>query len=96
MHKGAENDSIKCELEGPLYFTLKGVPKISLKVVLKNAQKNEEKDACDLIVDGLFCGAFDSAPEGVPKYVLNDVRKGAQESTIKFESKQNIVNGLIF
>ena len=35
-------------------------------------------------------------PKVYPKYVLNNVRKGAQESTIKFESKQNIVNGLIF
>ena len=36
------------------------------------------------------------APENSPKDGLNNLRKDAQEATIKFENKQNMVNILIF
>ena len=50
-------------------------------------QKRWKKDALAVAFDGLLNGSNEGAPDGAPKYALNDLRKYAQEATTKFEGK---------
>ena len=64
--------------------------------VIKSAQEGEGKDASDVVVDGLLKSTIEGAPKNASKDALNDLWKHAKEATMKFESKQNIVNILNF
>ena len=96
MHKCAQNNSVKGELKCSLYVVLQGAPEIFFLEALKIVQKGEEKDTFVAVIDGLLDSAIEGAHEGVPKDAPNDLRKDAQEATIFFESKQNVVNILNF
>ena len=56
----------------------------------------KKKDAFVAAVDGLFDGKIEVTPDGVAKDALKNLLKDGQEATMKFESKQNIVNILDF
>ena len=47
-------------------------------------------------MDGLLDSSIEDAREGAVKDALDNLRKDAQEATITFESKQNVVNILHF
>ena len=47
-------------------------------------------------MDGLLDSSIEDAREGAVKDALNNLCKDAQEATITFESKQNVVNILHF
>ena len=63
---------------------------------LKAAQKCEEKDIFDVVIDGLLDSAIEGVLEGVPRDAINNLYKDAQEATVTCECKQNFVNALIF
>ena len=47
-------------------------------------------------MDDLLGSSIEDAREGAAKDALNNLRKDAEEATITFESKQNVVNILHF
>ena len=55
------------ELEGSLYIALASAPNIFFQWALKIAQKGEEKDKFDVVIDVLLYSAIEGADEGVPE-----------------------------
>ena len=96
VYKSAKKNSMKGKLKGSLYVSFKGAPNIFFQGALKVAQKCEEKDRSDVVIDGLFDSAIDSVLEGTPRDAINNLYKDAQEATVICECKQNFVNILIF
>ena len=94
--KCVKNNSMKGELKGSLYVPFKGTTKIFFQGTLKVAQKCEEKDIFDVVIDGLLDSAVEGVLEGVPRDAINNLYKDAQEATVTCECKQNFVNILIF
>ena len=86
---------MKVELKGSLYVPFKGAPKIFFQGALKVAQKCEEKDIFDVLMDGLLESAIERELEGAPRDAIN-LNKDAQEATITCECKQNFANIIIF
>ena len=87
---------MKGELKGSLYVPFKGTPKIFFQGTLKVAQKCEEKDIFDVVIDGLLDRAIEGVLEGVPRDGINNLYKDPQEATVTCECKQNFVNILLF
>ena len=63
---------------------------------LKVAQKSEEKDIFDVVINRLLDSAIEGVLEGAPRDAINNLYKDAQEATVICECKQNFVNILIF
>ena len=87
---------MKGELKGSLYVGLEGAPKTFFQGALKVAQKCEEKDTSDVVIDGLTDSAIESVLEEAPKDAINNLYKDAQEATVTCKCKQNFVNILNF
>ena len=87
---------MKGELKGSLYVGLEGAPKTFFQGALKVAQKCEEKDIFDVVIDGLLDSAIEGVLEGAPRDAINNLYKDAQEATVTCECKQNFVNILNF
>ena len=96
VYKCAKNNSVKGELKGSPYVPFKGTPKIFFQGTLQVAQKCEEKDTFDVVIDGLLDSAIEGVLEGAPRDAINNQYKHAQEATVTCECKQNFVNILIF
>ena len=96
VYKSAENNSMKGELKGSLYVALEGAPKIFFQGALKIAQKCEETDTFDVVIDGLVDSEIEGVLVGAPKDAINNLYKVAQEATVTCECKQNFVNILNF
>ena len=96
VYKSAKNISMKGELKGSLCVLFKGAPKIFFQGALKVAQKCEEKDIFDVVIDGLLDSAIEVILEGAHRDAINNIYKDAQEATVTCECKQNFVNILIF
>ena len=80
----------KGELEGALYVVPESKPKISLKEVLKNAQKCEKKMhfMLQLMISVQSRSTLEGALDSVPKHALSDLHKDAQESSCKVALKR--------
>ena len=87
---------MKGELKGLLYVPFKDAPKIFFQGALKVAQKCEEKDIFDVVVNGLLDSAIEGVLEGAPRDEINNLHKDAQEATVTCEYNQNFVNILTF
>ena len=87
---------MKGEIEGSLHVPFNGTTKIFFQGTLKVAQKCEEKDISDVVIDVLLDSAVEGVPERAPKDAINNLYKDAQEATVTSEGKQNFVNILIF
>ena len=87
---------MKGELKDSLYIPFKGTTKIFFQGTLKVAQKCEEKDIFDVVIDGLLDSAIEGVLEGAPRDAINNLYKDAQEATVTCEWKQNFVKILIF
>ena len=87
---------MKGELKGSLYVPFKGTTKIFFQGTLKVAQKCEEKDIFDVVIDGLLDSTAEGVLEGAPRDEINNLYKDAQEATVTCECKQNFVNILTF
>ena len=96
VYKSAENNSMKGELKGSLHVGIEGAPKIFFQGALKIAQKCEEKDTFDVVIDGLVDSEIESVLVGAPRDAINNPYKVAQEATVTCECKQNFVNILNF
>ena len=83
-----------CEVS--LHVVLEGVPKMFYQGRIKITQQVEEKYTFDVVMDGLRDISIEDVREGAAKDAFNNLRKDAQEATITFESKQNVVNILHF
>ena len=94
VYKSTKNNSMKGELYA-LYVPVKGAPKIFFQGALKVAQKCEEKDIFDVVIDGLLDSAIEGVLEGAPRDAINNLYKDAQEATVICQCKQNFVNILI-
>ena len=83
---------MKGELVASIHVALEDAPDIFLQGGLKTTQKYEEKDKFGVAIDGLLDSEIEGSHEGEPKDALNDLHKDAQEVTLTFQSKQNVVN----
>ena len=83
-----------CEVS--LHVALEGVTKMFYQGRIKITQQVEEKYTFDVVMDGLRDISIEDVREGAAKDAFNNIRKDAQEATITFESKQNVVNILHF
>lgn len=79
-------NSTKGELKGPLYAAFEGAPKTLFQGALKVAQKAEERDTFDVVIDALLDSALEGVLEGAHKDALNNLCKDAQEATETSES----------
>ena len=61
--KSGKNNCLTGELES----SLASAPNIFFQWALKVAQKGEEKDKFDVVIDGLLYSAIEGADEGVPE-----------------------------
>ena len=77
VYKSAKNNSLKDELKGSLYVPFKGAPKIFFQGTLKVAQKCEEKDIFDVVIDGLVDIAIEGVLEGASRDAINNLYKHA-------------------
>ena len=68
---------MKGELKGSLYVPFKGTTKIFFQGTLKVAQKCEEKDIFDVVIDGLLDSAVEGVFEGAPRDAINNPYKDA-------------------
>ena len=84
------------EIKGSLYVALEGAPTIFFQGALKIAQKCEETDTFDVVIDGLVDSEIEGVLVGAPKDAINNLYKVAQEATVTCECKQNFVNILNF
>ena len=73
LYKSAKNNSMKGKLKGSLYVPFKGTPEIFFQGTLKVAQKCEQKDIFDVVVDGLLDGAIEGVLEGAPRDAINNL-----------------------
>ena len=87
---------MKGELKGSLYVSFKGTTKTFFQGTLKVAQKCEENDIFDVVIDGLLNSVVEGVLEGVPSDAINNLYKNAQEATVTCECKQKFVNILLF
>ena len=96
VYTSAKNNSMKRELKGLLYVALEDVPQTFFQGALRVAQKSEEKDTFDVLIDSLLDNAIEGVFEDAPKDALDNLSKDAHEATATCESKQNFVNILNF
>ena len=96
VYKKAKNNSMKDKPKRSLYVPFKGTPKIFFQGPLKVAQKCEEKDIFEVVIDGLLDSAIEGVLEAAPSDAIQNLYKDAQEATVTCECKQNFVNILIF
>ena len=75
---------MKGELKNSLYIPFKGTTKIFFQGTLKIAQKCEEKDIFDVVIDGLLDSAVEGVIESAPRDAIN-LYKDTQEATITCE-----------
>ena len=73
---------MKGELKGSLYVPFKGTTKIFFQGTLKVAQKCEEKDIFDVVIDGLLGSAIEGVLEGAPRDAINNLYKDEKEATV--------------
>ena len=79
---------MKGELKGSLYVPFKGTTKIFFQGTLKVAQKCEEKDIFDVVIDGLLDSAVEGVLEGAPRDKINNLYKDPQEASVICKCKQ--------
>ena len=60
VYRSIKSNSLKGELKGSLYVQFKGAPKIFFQGALQVAQKREEKDIFDVVIDGLLSSAIEA------------------------------------
>ena len=70
------------ELKGSPYVPFKGAPKIFFQGALKVAQKCEEKDIFDVVIDGLIDSAVEGVLEDAPRDAINNLYKDEKEATV--------------
>ena len=95
VYQSTKSNSMKGELKGSLCVPFKGAPKIFFQGALRVAQKCEEKDIFDVLIDGLLDSATKGVLEGAPRNAINNLYKDAPEATVTCECKQHFVNILI-
>ena len=65
---------MKGGLKGSLHVAFKGAHKIFFQGAFKVAQKCEEKDTFDVLIDGLALGStIEGVLEGAPRDIINNL-----------------------
>ena len=91
VYKCAKIKSMKGELKSSLYVPFKGTPKIFFQGTFKVAQKCEEKDIFEVVIDCLLDSAIEVVLEGAPRDAINNLYKDAEKATVTCECKQNFI-----